>query len=141
MRHLFTRALLLCFALLSSINANAEDSEIVSESGIARAVFSSDVLEREPIDEYGDVIKVAYGEIQDVYFFTDLRDMAGAQVSHVWKLNGELVADVAFEVEGDRWRIWSVKRLMPGLDGKWTVDIVKDGQILETHSFDYVDEW
>jgi hypothetical protein len=30
---------------------------------------------------------------------------------------------------------------MPGFDGKWSVDIVKDGEVLESRSFDYVDEW
>ncbi len=67
--------------------------------------------------------------------------MSGSQVIHRWKLDGEEQADVAFDIGGDRWRVWSSKRLMPGFDGKWSVDIVLDGNIVETHSFDYVDEY
>lgn len=134
MHHSLIRSLMLCLALVAA-------PSVMAEGVVARALFASDILDREPIDELGDVIKVEYGEIQRVYFFTDLRDMEGGQVSHVWKLDGEVEADISFDIGGDRWRIWSSKRLMPGFDGKWSVDVVKNGQVLETRSFDYVDEW
>ena len=134
MYNTFIRSILLCIATLSVPFAMAEGT-------VARALFASEVLDREPIDELGDVIKVEYGEIQRVYFFTDLRDMEGGQVTHVWKLDGVIEAEIPFDIGGDRWRVWSSKRLMPGFDGKWSVDIVKDGEVLESRSFDYVDEW
>lgn len=134
MHHTLIRSMLLSIGFISA-------SAVMAEGSVARAVFASDILDREPVDELGDMIKVEYGEIQRVYFFTDLRDMDGSQVSHVWKLNGAVEADVPFDIGGDRWRIWSTKRLMPGFDGKWSVDVVKDGEVLESRSFDYVDEW
>ncbi|MGJ8645351.1 MAG: DUF2914 domain-containing protein [Marinomonas colpomeniae] len=112
-----------------------------AEGTIARAQFSTDVIDREPIDNIGPTVKVEYGEIQNVYFFTDLRDMSGSQVVHRWKLDGDEQADVAFDIGGDRWRVWSSKRLLPGFDGTWSVDIVVDGQVVESHSFDYVDDY
>lgn len=133
MHHTFVRSLLLCFTLFSTA--------ALAEGTVARAQFASEVLDREPIDELADVIKVEYGEIQRVYFYTDLRDMQGSQVIHLWKLDGEVQAEVPFDIGGDRWRVWSSKRLMPGFDGTWSVDIVKDGIVLESRSFDYVDEW
>ncbi|WP_421856231.1 DUF2914 domain-containing protein [Marinomonas sp.] len=111
-----------------------------AEGTVARAQFSTDVVDREPVDDIGPTVNVEYGEIQRVYFFTDLRDMSGSQVIHRWKLDGEDQADVGFDIGGDRWRVWSSKRLMPGFDGKWSVDIVQDGKVIETRSFDYVDE-
>lgn len=134
MQHTLIRSMLLCLAFIVAPAAMAEGT-------IARALFASDILDREPIDELGNVIKVEYGEIQRVYFFTDLRDMDGNQVSHVWKLDGEVEVEIPFDIGGDRWRVWSSKRLMPGFDGKWSVDVVKNGEVLETRSFDYVDEW
>ncbi|MCO4785913.1 DUF2914 domain-containing protein [Marinomonas atlantica] len=133
MHHTFIRALLLCFTFFSSF--------ALAEGTVARAQFASEVLDREPIDELAEVVKVEYGEIQRVYFYTDLRDMQGSQVVHVWKLDGQVQAEIPFDIGGDRWRVWSSKRLMPGFDGTWSVDIVKDGIVLETRSFDYVDEW
>jgi hypothetical protein len=111
-----------------------------AEGTVARAQFSTDVVDREPIDDIGPTVKVEYGEIQRIYFFTDLRDMSGSQVIHRWKLDGKDQADVGFDIGGDRWRVWSSKRLMPGFDGKWSVDVVQDGQVIETRTFDYVDE-
>lgn len=111
-----------------------------AEGTVARAQFTTDVIDREPIDNIGSMVKVEYGEIQRVYFFTDLRDMSGSQVVHRWKLDGEEQADVDFDIGGDRWRVWSSKRLMPGFDGKWSVDVVQDGNVVTTYSFDYVDE-
>jgi len=113
----------------------------LAEGSVARAQFSTDVIDREPIDDIGPVVKVEYGEIQRVYFFTDLRGMSGSQVIHRWKLDGEDQVEVAFDIGGDRWRVWSSKRLMPGFDGKWSVDIVQDGEVVNTYTFDYVDEY
>ncbi|QUX97200.1 DUF2914 domain-containing protein [Marinomonas sp. CT5] len=111
-----------------------------AEGTVARAQFSTDVVDREPIDNIGPIVKVEYGEIQRVYFFTDLRNMSGSNVIHRWKLDGEDQADVGFDIGGDRWRVWSSKRLMPGFDGKWSVDVVQDGKVIDTRTFDYVDE-
>lgn len=107
---------------------------------IARAQFTSDVVEREPIDNLGPTIPVQYGGIQKVYFFTDLRDMSGDQVTHRWTLDGEMMAEIPFNIGGDRWRIWSSKRLLPGFDGLWAVEIVRNGSVIETHTFEYLDQ-
>lgn len=125
-------------SFLMVLPAAAEDPAV--SGTVARAQFTTDVIDREPIDDVGPVIKVEYGEIQRVYFFTDLRDMGGQQVIHRWTLDGEEQADVAFDIGGDRWRVWSSKRLMPGFDGTWRIDILLGGKVIETHSFEYVDE-
>ncbi|WP_133013330.1 DUF2914 domain-containing protein [Marinomonas flavescens] len=111
-----------------------------AEGTVARAVFASDVIDREPIDDIGKIIHVEYGEIQRVYFFTDLRDMSGSQVSHRWLLDGDVMAEIPFDIGGDRWRVWSSKRLMPGFDGTWTAQVVQDGKVIASRSFKYVDD-
>lgn len=126
--------------LFASVMSFAITLPAWAEGTIARAVFSSDVIDREPIDDLGKVVYVKYGDIQRVYFFTDLRDMSGSQVSHRWKLDGDVMAEVSFEVGGDRWRVWSSKRLMPGFDGTWTTEVVQDGKVIDSRSFNYVDE-
>lgn len=108
---------------------------------VARAQFATDVINREPLEEIGPIVQVKYGEVQRVYFFTDLRDFSGYQVVHRWKLDDDIQAEIAFDIGGDRWRVWSSKRLLPGFDGKWTVDILADGSLIESHSFDYVDNY
>ncbi|MCZ2721007.1 DUF2914 domain-containing protein [Marinomonas sp. 15G1-11] len=108
---------------------------------VARAQFANDVVDREPINDIGDTIKVMYGEIQRVYFFTDLRDMSGHTILHRWLLDGVIQAELPFDIGGDRWRVWSSKKLMPGFDGQWTVEVVDDGLVIESRSFNYVDDF
>jgi len=50
------------------------------------------------------------------------------------------MADIPFDIGGDRWRVWSSKRLLPGFEGTWTVQVVKDGKVLTSRSFQYVDD-
>ena len=48
------------------------------------------------------------------------------------------MAEVSFDVGGNRWRIHSSKNLQPIWLGKWTVTVVDDEQrVLATHEFDY----
>ncbi len=108
---------------------------------VARAQFANDVVDREPINDIGDTIKVVYGEIQRVYFFTDLRDMSGHKVIHRWLLDGVVQVELPFDIGGDRWRVWSSKKLMPGFDGEWTVEIVDNGTVIDSRSFNYVDDF
>ncbi|GAA0827828.1 hypothetical protein GCM10009112_07480 [Marinomonas arenicola] len=132
-QHFFRFALASLLSLCIAVPAWAEGT-------VARAVFSNDVIDREPIDDIGQVVYVKYGEIQRVYFFTDLRGMAGSQVTHRWKLDGDVMADISFDIGGDRWRVWSSKRLMPGFDGTWTAEVVQNGKVIDSRSFRYIDE-
>ncbi|GAB3478758.1 DUF2914 domain-containing protein [Marinomonas epiphytica] len=133
--------LLVRVALISAVSLSGVSQAMANDAIVARAQFATDVIDREPVDDIGDTIKVEYGEIQRVYFFTDLRGMTGSHVIHRWKLDGFEQADVDFDIGGDRWRVWSSKRLMPGFDGTWTVEVIRDGQVIESHSFEYLDEF
>ena len=66
--------------------------------------------------------------------------MSGSQVTHRWKLDGDVMAEIPFDIGGDRWRVWSSKRLMPGFDGTWTAEVVQDGKVVTSRSFRYLDE-
>ncbi|MCZ6462851.1 MAG: DUF2914 domain-containing protein [Proteobacteria bacterium] len=89
---------------------------------VARAVFTSGISDREPVDE----LDALANDVELVFFFTDVRALAGGEVIHRWEYAGEVVAEVPFAVGGDRWRVWSSKRLPPESLGEWSV-IVLDG--------------
>jgi len=62
-------------------------------------------------------------------------------IHRLGKLDGEETKRMCFMIiGGDRWSGLVSKRLMPGFDGKWSVDMCLIEIIDETHSFDYVDE-
>ena len=95
-------------------------SDSAGKGKIARAIFTTDIQDREPVD---DISSFSNGE-QPVYFFTDLRDFTGETLTHRWEYNGQVMAEVAIEVGGPRWRAYSQKAMLPQWSGTWTVTVL-----------------
>lgn len=101
---------------------------------VARAVFTTAVADREPSDE----LSVVPNSTSRVYFFTELRNLAGQRVTHRWEQGGEVRAEVPFEVSGPRWRVWSSKQILPEWTGEWRVRVLdENGAELTSKSFSY----
>ena len=115
-------------------SAGAQDAvEVVSPPTVI-AQFTTAVENREPIDQ----ITFVQNKVEKVFFFSDLRGLAGQTVQHRWIYDGKTVAEVSFEVRGPRWRVWSSKDLMPDWIGDWTVEIVvADGSVIAAETFTY----
>jgi hypothetical protein len=102
---------------------------------VSRATFTSAVVNREPVDR---VVELTNDQ-RHIYFFTELKGLAGEVISHTWEYAGKIVARETFEVGGPRWRTWSSKTLLPEWTGKWKV-VVRDlaGQIISETTFNYL---
>jgi hypothetical protein len=87
---------------------------------VTRAVFTTSVAEREPVDQ----ITSLKNDVQQVYFFTELTGLDGQTVTHKWEHAGEVKAEVTFDVKAPRWRVWSSKIFDPSWTGEWTVSVV-----------------
>jgi len=113
--------------------ADAPESEY-----IARAVLTSGIRNREPVDTIGPNISSLDSTARQVYLFTEFRDLQGHKVVHRWEYEGEPVATVNFRVGGDRWRVYSSKLLPPHMTGEWRVSVEDtDGSQLGTYTFLY----
>jgi hypothetical protein len=109
--------------------------EQTNTGSVARTVFTSQIIDREPTD---DITSLA-NDKHRIYFFTDLRGMAGQIITHQWEYNGKVMAEVKFKVgEGPRWRVYSSKNLLPEWTGNWKVSVVDEaGHTLATGAFEY----
>ncbi len=107
-----------------------------NNGSIARAQFTTRIEDREPVDQ----VLVLNNNITTLYFFTDVRNMEGRTITHIWEYKGQVMAKKQFSIKGPRWRVFSQKELDPSMTGKWTV-IVKDdrGWPLAVSIFRYVD--
>jgi len=112
--------ILMLSALLCS-RVNATETPVV-ERHVARAVFTTGIENREPVDR----LLVLSPPATEVYFFTDLRNLQGHTVVHRWQYQGKTVSNVPFVVQGDRWRVYSKKALPPDSYGEWSVTVVDD---------------
>lgn len=91
-----------------------------SRGSVVRSVFTSSIEDREPTDS----IKELNTNSDKVIYYTELRDMAGQTARHRWEFNGEVMAEVEFNVGGSRWRVWSSKSFVPGWTGEWKVSVL-----------------
>ncbi len=122
--------------LVAMAAATAQDSP-VGKGKVARAQFTTAVVEREPVDE----IVLLDGGADHIYFFTELKFLQGRTIVHRWEYGGKVQAEVAFEVGGPRWRVYSRKTLLPTQRGDWTVVVVDkaSGWPLEARMFRYLE--
>jgi hypothetical protein len=89
---------------------------------VARGLFTLAVADREP----GEAVTRVPADVGEVFFFTELVDLEGRTVVHRWEWNGQVMAEVAFDVGGPRWRVWSRKALLPEWRGEWSVRVLDD---------------
>jgi hypothetical protein len=103
---------------------------LVAAADVVRSHFTRGITDREPVDHL-----TTASNITPLYFFTELVDMTGTEVMHRWRFEGQIMADVRFQVEGPRWRVYSSKELLPEWNGLWTVQVLdQDGNVLTRDS-------
>ena len=102
---------------------------------VSRSTFTSAVVKREPIDR----VTTVDSKRPFVYFFTELKGMAGQTVTHRWEHNGEIVAENEFKVGAPKWRVWSARVLPPHRPGQWTVSVINAAdEVVHSRHLDYV---
>jgi len=110
---------------------------VAQDSKIARAIFTTGIVEREPIDQ----ILQVNNKVPSVFFFTDLRHFEGQMIIHKWVYKDKVESIVKFKVKGPRWRVFSRKDIEPEQLGKWTVVIQDEfGNSLKASVFRLVDK-
>jgi hypothetical protein len=128
-------ALALGLILTAPGHAAADQHETMVEAAgpesVARALFTREIVDREP----GKALTHAPSDVGTLYFFTELTDLEGETVVHRWEWNDQVMAEVAFDVRGPRWRVWSSKKIEPEWLGSWTVTVVDgSGSVLASRS-------
>ena len=122
------------FITLFSATALLASSLALAEPRVARAIFTSGIDNREPVDALTSVSN----DTNQLTFFTDLRDLTGQTVTHRWEYNGVVMAEIDFNVGAERWRVWSNKKLIPQWVGDWHVVVVDaDNNELTRAQFTY----
>lgn len=104
----------------AATSAPAASTQSASSEHVARAVFTSDVQNREPTD----TVTSLSNDKNKIYFFSELTGLGGQSVTHRWEYQGKTMGEIKFNVGGPRWRVWSSKTLLPQWTGEWRVSII-----------------
>ena len=114
--------------------AVTEEQSGFSRGSVMRAAFTNGIEDREPVDD----MKKAGNTSNKITFFTELRDMSGQTARHRWEHNGEVMAEVEFNVRGPRWRVWSSKSFIPKWEGEWKVSVLNAaGDVISEEMINY----
>ena len=106
----------------------------MARGSVVRSIFTSGIDQREPVDKFNDM----NSEQGRVYYFTELRDMSGQTAIHRWEFDGKVMAEVEFNVQGPRWRVWSSKSFVPGWAGEWKVSVLNGaGEVISEDILTY----
>lgn len=123
--------------ILVTVAAGFFASAAMASGDVERSFFTTGIDEREPVDR----IETLAPSEERVFFFTEVIDMSDRSITHRWSYLGQTMAEVGFNIGGDRWRVWSSKRLVPEWAGAWQVDVIDEhGQVLDTKYFSYGEE-
>lgn len=122
--------------LFPSLAVKAEPDSCNPNTGrIARAMFTTEVIDREPVDQ----VLILENDKPKLHFFSDLRQFQGQTVNHRWEYDGQVVMTKSFDVKGPRWRVFSTRTLESNQTGRWTVVITdQDDCPLKAVIFRYV---
>ncbi len=126
-------------AILIKPSITTQTTAVKFSKNVTRAVFSHQIKNREPVNQIEGTIKAKAEELKQVYFFSELRDMKGTKIIHRWLYNRKKQAEIPFNINGNRWRVFSSKRIVSTKTGEWQVDIVnsKTNTVIASRTFTY----
>ncbi|HBR86227.1 MAG TPA: DUF2914 domain-containing protein [Candidatus Marinimicrobia bacterium] len=128
------KKIVILLSLLLSLNTLSDEWP---HENISNAVFALDIKDRVPIN----IVEEADNSLGKIYFFTNIRNLDGERITHRWIYKDKVMADVSFDINGPRWRVWSSKNLWYTWIGKWKVQVLRmDGSLLYEKIFNYTDK-
>ena len=128
------KIIILIFGLFLSLTVLSDEWP---HENISNAVFALDVEDRVPIN----IVEESDNSLGKIYFFTNIRNLSGERITHRWIYQGRVMADVSFNINGPRWRVWSSKNLWHTWIGEWRgVVLTTDGSMLYEKVFNYMDK-
>ena len=122
------------FCLLTSLSSIAL---VWPHENLSNAEFALEIKERTPLN----IVEELDNSFGKIYFFTNIRNLQGQRVKHRWIYNNKVMAEVEFDVNGPRWRVWSSKNLWPTWLGEWTVELINSkDEVFFKKEFNYINK-
>lgn len=107
----------------------------VALAGVERAVLTSGVQARAPVDDLRQSASIDPTSVTTLYFHTEVHQMDGKQLIHRWFYNDKQMAAVTLPINAERWRTHSSKRILPQWSGSWRIEVWSEQELLLSHPF------
>ena len=117
------------------------ESVIVANTYVERALLTTGLINKEPIDNITSSVKVSKEKATGLYYFTEINDMKGQTVYHQWLKDEQIIYKRRIDILGPRWRAATSKLITYLKAGMWAVRLVNEkGDILNEIKFEAVAE-
>jgi hypothetical protein len=94
---------------------------------VVEMAFCAAIKDRNPVG----VADTFPSHVYSLYCFTAITGAVDTTwVTHRWYRGAMRVADVRLPVGSPHWRTWSRKRILPGWEGEWRVDVVTPDSVV-----------
>ena len=108
---------------------------------IARALLTTGVNNKEPLDVIVSPVVVNKNKASGVFYFTEIVDMKGVDLYHRWLWNDQVQYNRKINILGDRWRAATSKTIPYTKTGNWNVRLVNnEGVILNEIKFKVIQQ-
>jgi hypothetical protein len=125
---------------LSEANRALLKAQEALRGSVAREVLARGIEEGRPVQPVDMQLTLDAEAPTTLYYFTELRGMAGKTVAHRWLRDGRVVSEIPMRV-GAGWlsSLHSSATIAPGMTGRWEVRICDaSGRALEQERFEVV---
>lgn len=131
-------------------NINSEDkinpgimtrANVSSGNTTTRALLTSGIKNKEPIDNIVEPIGVNEQEATRVFYFTEIINMEEQYLYHLWLRDNELIFKRRIKIMNNKWRAATSKLITYSRSGFWKVRLVnQEGDILNEIKFEAIKE-
>lgn len=123
-------------SIKKQLNKKDNNKNLHSKSKVSRASLSYGLNNKEPTAEIVRPVVVSNKKPQWIYYFIELKSMAGNNVYHEWLKDGVIVSKQKSHISGDTWRSSSRKLFSDTEKGKWSARLVdENGHLLNERKF------
>jgi hypothetical protein len=115
--------------------------DVTVQSKLVRSLFTTKVINNEPIDHLELPLKFDKTKPTPVFYFAELNAVKDKTIYHEWLLDGVLITRKKVHISDDTWRTSSRQLFSDSKKTNWTVRLVDEaGNVLNELAFNVVYE-
>lgn len=101
-----------------------QPSAIIYDKRVIRASLNKELRNGEPSQPVTMPVKLLPDQVLEIFYFSEIKRMKDQVLFHYWFKNGQLVYKKSFDVETDKFKLISSRKLTEKDIGEWQVTLI-----------------
>jgi hypothetical protein len=109
---------------------------IILDRKVIRASLNNKPKDNEPGEPIKSPLRVIPNQSQEVFYFSEIKNMRGRPLFHQWSRNGQIVHQKQLDIKDKIAKVWSSKTLSAKDKGEWQVRLTdRKGKVYSEANF------